>query len=575
MSSSPITAAHALPRPSRAGRRTRRRPPAANPGAANALAGLAGLGLGLTLLLTLSTESVHGLSAPGEPLIFAGRIAGMVAAYAMLVLVMLVARLPIVERAAGQDRLVAWHRTLGPWPLYLITAHGVLITLGYAAQAHTGAPAELWTLPSTYPGVLAGTAGFALLIAAGVSSYRHVRRRMAYETWWSVHLYTYLALFLAFSHQTATGQPFVGHPVARTVWTGLWAAGAALVLAYRVALPVGRTLRHLPVVESVRTDAPGVVTVTVRGRKLHRLPIAGGQFLQWRVLRPGLWWHAHPYSISSVPAGGRMELTVKDLGDHSRAMARLAPGTRLAIEGPYGRFTRDARAGDAVALVGAGVGIAPVKSLLQDLPQRVDATVILRGSTPGDIVLRDDVRALCAARGARSTSGPEAAWTSRSTGMRSRSDRRPAAARRLRVRARRLHRRRPCRRDRRRRRPRPHPRREVRLLMARAPYVLTATAAATAALLAFHPHAGATTAASAPATRATATASTAGSGAAPAAAPGPTSAPRRPTATASCRSGSGSPAAGSPTSPPSSCPRVIRAPRRSAATPRRCCARRR
>ena len=401
MSSEEMAAVRSLPAPRMARRAARRRPPAANPAAANTLATAAGAGLALTVMLTLATQSFGALGGPGEALIFGGRITGMVAAYSMLVLVLLVARLPVVERAAGQDKLVAWHRKLGPWPLYLITAHGLLITLGYAAQARTGALAELWTLLTTYPGVLAGTAGFALLITAGVASYRRVRRRMAYETWWSVHLYTYLALFLAFSHQTATGQPFVGHPTARAVWTAMWIAGAGLVLVYRVGLPVLRTLRHRPVVESVQADAPGVATVTVRGRALHRLPTAGGQFLQWRVLKPGLWWHAHPYSISSVPAAGRMQLTVKDLGDHSGAMARLAPGTRLAIEGPYGRFTQDARAGDAVALVGAGVGIAPIKSLLEDLPRGVDATVILRGPSKDEIVLRDAIRRLCAERGAR------------------------------------------------------------------------------------------------------------------------------------------------------------------------------
>jgi predicted ferric reductase len=378
--------------------RFRRRPPAANTRAAGALTNLAAIGLGVTVLLTVSTQSLSALSSNGEALIFIGRLTGMVAAYSMLVLVLLVARLPVIERAAGQDQLVAWHRQIGPWPIYMVTAHGIFITLGYAAQAKTGVLHEFWTLLSTYPGVLAGTAGFLLLVTACVSSYRHVRKKMAYETWWTVHLYTYLALFLAFSHQTATGQPFVGHPAARAVWTAIWIGGAAAVLIYRVGLPLMRTLRHMPVVEAVHADAPGIATITVRGRALDRLPIAGGQFLQWRVLKPGLWWHAHPYSISSVPNHGRMKLTVKDLGDHSRAMTRLTPGTRLAIEGPYGRFTEDARGGDAVALVGAGVGIAPIKSLLEDTPPGVDIAVVVRGHTEDELVARDDIRALCAQR---------------------------------------------------------------------------------------------------------------------------------------------------------------------------------
>ena len=384
---------------SRPARRRAAAPP--NPALAGALAWLAGVGLALTILLTLSAERLSSLGNPGEAVIEAGRVAGMVAAYSMIVLVLLVARLPVIERVAGQDRLVAWHRRLGPWPLCLVAAHGVLITIGYAAQARTGPLAELWTLLTTYPGVLAGTAGFGLLIAAGVSSYRRIRRRLAYETWWSIHLYTYLALFLAFSHQVAVGQPFVGHPVARAIWTAMWVGAGALVLVYRVGLPLFRTLRHRPVVESVKADAPGAATIVVRGHALHRLPLTGGQFFHWRFLRRGLWWQAHPYSVSGLPRNGRLRLTVKALGDHSRALARLRPGTRVAIEGPYGAFTRHARRADRVLLVGAGVGVAPVCALLEDLPAYIDAEVVVRASSDRDLVLRDELRELAARHGAR------------------------------------------------------------------------------------------------------------------------------------------------------------------------------
>jgi predicted ferric reductase len=376
-------------------------PGPASPAAANAVATLAGMGLAATVLLTLASESVSGLGARGEAVIALGRLAGMVAAYAMLVLVLVVARLPVIERAVGQERLVAWHRRLGPWPLYLVAAHGVLITTGYALQSHALLPAQLWTLLSTYPGVLAGTAAFALLVAAGASSYRRVRRKVAYETWWTVHLYTYLALFLAFSHQVSTGAAFVGHPVARTIWTGMWLGGAALVLTCRVGIPLVRSLRHQLVVESVEREGPGVVSVTVRGRALDRLPVSGGQFLHWRVLRRGLWWQAHPYSLSDLPRDGRLRLTIKDQGDYGRAVARLAPGTRLAVEGPYGTFTKHARKGDGVVLVAAGVGVAPVRALLEDLPPETDVDLIVRASSERHLVLRDELHRLAGRRGVR------------------------------------------------------------------------------------------------------------------------------------------------------------------------------
>ena len=379
----------------------RRRPARRRPLVVDALAAAAGIGLGITIGLAVTAESAGSLAAPGGIAIALGRLTGLLAAYAMVVVVLLVARVPPLERAIGQDRLVAWHRTLGPWPLYLLLAHAVLITIGYAGQARDGVLHQFGQLLWTYPGVLAATAGSLFLFAAGISSYRLARRRMAYETWWSVHLYTYLALFLSFSHQIGTGASFVGHPVARLWWTTLWLGTLGVVVAARIGLPAWRSLRHRVRVVGVTPEGPGVVSIRMRGRGLDRLPVAGGQFLQWRFLRRGLWWQAHPYSLSAAPAGDELRITVKDLGDHSGGLARLKPGTRVAIEGPYGTFTGDVAERDRLLLVGAGVGTAPILSLLQDLPSQADVTVLLRASNPADLVLREEVADEVARRGGR------------------------------------------------------------------------------------------------------------------------------------------------------------------------------
>jgi predicted ferric reductase len=371
----------------------RRLPAAGRSWVVTALAILAGLGLGITLALGISAESAGSLRAPGGLLTAGGRLAGLAAGYSMVVVVVLVARLAPLERAIGQDRLVRWHRKLGPWPLYLLVAHASLITVGYARAAHDGVLHQLGQLLWTYPGILAASVGGVLLIAAGVTSYKKARARMAYETWWSVHLYTYLALFLSFSHQIHTGASFVGHRLATDYWTALWIGTLALVLVSRVGLPIWRSTRHRLTVVRVIPESPNTFSVVMRGRRLDRLPIAGGQFLQWRFLKRGLWWQAHPYSLSAAPRGDKLRITVKVFGDHSAALARLRPGTRVAIEGPYGVFTADARHTDRVLLVGAGVGITPVRALLQELPSDVAVDVILRGSAPEDLVLQREIAA--------------------------------------------------------------------------------------------------------------------------------------------------------------------------------------
>ena len=118
-------AAVGLPEPDRRGRLAGRRPQAGAGGAAadarpaaravvvDALAGLAGLGLGITLALGVSAESAGSLRADGGLATALGRLAGLSAAYAMVVVVVLVARCGPLERAVGQDRLVRWHRRSG------------------------------------------------------------------------------------------------------------------------------------------------------------------------------------------------------------------------------------------------------------------------------------------------------------------------------------------------------------------------------------------------------------------------------------------------------------------------------
>ncbi len=367
----------------------------------DACAGLAGLGFGAVLAAVLAGESRGSLAAPGGLLIAAGRFAGFTGAYLMLIMVLLVARLPWLERAAGQDQIVRWHRRISPWALGLIGGHVVLITLGYAQAAKSGWLHEWWVLAWSYPGMLAAIAGFGLLVLAGFTSYRIVRRRLRYETWWVIHLYLYLALSLAFAHQIVTGVSFIGHPLVRALWIVAWAATAGLVVIFRVGQPVWRSLRHRLRVVEVRAEAPGVVSVVCSGRRLDRLAVSGGQFFLWRFLARDLWWQAHPYSLSALPRPPYLRVTIKGLGDQSRGIARLRPGTRVAIEGPYGAFTHHACSRDGVVLIAAGVGITPVRALLEDLPTWTDVVVLVRASTADDLVHRDEVAALVRQRGGR------------------------------------------------------------------------------------------------------------------------------------------------------------------------------
>jgi ferredoxin-NADP reductase len=178
----------------------------------------------------------------------------------------------------------------------------------------------------------------------------------------------------------------------------LWLATAGTVVVYRIGLPIGRSLYHRLEVVSVQPEGPGTFSLTVRGHHLERLAVAGGQYFGWRFLVRGMWWHAHPFSLSALPRPPYMRVTVKVAGDSTAQIARLRPGTRIVVEGPYGAFTAAARTRRKVALIGAGVGITPIRALLEDIPPGVDVAVLQRASTPEELYHRAELASLVAQR---------------------------------------------------------------------------------------------------------------------------------------------------------------------------------
>src|SRR4051794_37731556 len=250
-------------------------------------ADLGGVVAGGTLLIVTAlwvrNGGVQQITGGGADAVSAaGRLTGLWGSDLLLLQVLLMARIPMAERAFGQDRLARWHRWTGFTSFWLMIAHVVLITIGYAGAAHANVFAELWDLVLTYPGMLLATAGTLALILVVVTSIRAARRRLRYESWHLLHLYAYLGVGLALPHQLWTGSDFQGHAWSTAYWWTFYAVAATAVVAYRIGLPLMRNLRHRLVVDRVVPEGPGLTSVYLRGRNLRRLPVRAGQFFQWR-----------------------------------------------------------------------------------------------------------------------------------------------------------------------------------------------------------------------------------------------------------------------------------------------------
>jgi predicted ferric reductase len=317
-------------------------------------------------------------------------VAGMLAGYLAAVMVILMSRAPVLEHRVGSDVLARWHARGGQLFLGLVLTHA-----GAAVQAW--ATSRRQDLVTSLVSVLdlswlkAATAGTALLLAIVAMSIWAARRAVSYEVWHAVHLLTYVGIALSFVHELA-GPNLAGYPVVQVLWTLLHAYAFALVLRYRVMAPLENTWRHRLRVQAVVPEADGVVSIIMRGRHVSEFGAEAGQFFRWRFLTPSTWRGAHPFSLSAVPRGDLLRITVKALGAGSRLVQTVRPGTLVLAEGPSGAMTGDRRTRASVLLIAGGVGITPMRALFESLdvaPGRL--TLLYRASSPGDVVFRAEL----------------------------------------------------------------------------------------------------------------------------------------------------------------------------------------
>jgi predicted ferric reductase len=368
------------------------------------------LGLGAVWTVVLANAAaivwlwVHGgnvtAKSSGDVLTSIARLTGLLSAYLALIQVVLLARIPALERLVGFDRLSVWHRWNGHACLDLVLAHVVFSVWGYALLDKFTIPKEISAMlgGGIYPGMITATVGTVLLIAVVATSIVIVRRRLRYEWWYAVHLLAYAGIALAWFHQIPTGNELVLDKIAADYWRALYVATIVLIVGFRVIAPVAAAFRYRLRVAAVVEEGSSVVSLWITGRRLDRLRADAGQFFIWRFLTRDRWWKAHPFSLSAAPDGRSLRITVKALGDDTAHIGEIPVGTRVVAEGPFGVFTDANRRREKLLLIAGGIGITPVRALLEKL--RGDVLVLYRVVSEEDIVFRRELDELAHSTGA-------------------------------------------------------------------------------------------------------------------------------------------------------------------------------
>jgi predicted ferric reductase len=309
-----------------------------------------------------------------------GRLAGLLAVFAILFQFMLIGRVRWVERSYGMDCLTRLHHVVGFALIFLLLLHPVLITLGHARQDDVGYWAQAADFCKTWKGVLTAVIGLSLMMVASVFSILVLLKRVRYEFWYATHLVLYVAFGLSVLHQVVSGSDFTDHPAFKTYWLALYVFVFLNLLGYRFVRPLWAFARHRFVVTRVAPEAGDVTSVYMGGKNLEAFRVEAGQFMIVRFLAKGFRWEAHPFSMSCFPDGKQIRLSIKRLGDFTRRIPELKPGTPVLIDGPHGVFTSRACASDKVLLIAGGIGITPLRSLAEEMVEAGRDVVMLYGS---------------------------------------------------------------------------------------------------------------------------------------------------------------------------------------------------
>lgn len=330
-----------------------------------------------------------------------GQLAGLLLGYLVAVQLIAMSRLPLIERWLGGDELSRLHARAGRVIAALLVIHVGAVVLGYARSAGSSVGAEIATLWRHYPDIPWAVAGAVLLILVGVTSARAARRALGYDRWRAVHLLAYLAAAAAFSHQFADGQDFI-HSInrfPRLAWSALYLVAVGCVVFGRVIRPLALGWRDQWRVVDVVEHPGQVATLSIAGRR--SLHVQAGQYVRIRPVSRRWPWSAIPLSVSTTGDGVGVSVSVRSVGQDSRAVASLAPGAGVRVDGPYGVVTADRATSARVVLIAAGIGITAMLPLFDELSRRGPAVLINRVPSPDHVLFASELEAIAAATGGR------------------------------------------------------------------------------------------------------------------------------------------------------------------------------
>ncbi len=288
-----------------------------------------------------------------------GKICGILAGVLMVFQALLAARLSFLDKIFGLDRLWRFHRTSGMGLTLLAVCHPVLVLW---SDGFGFFPLEKRYWPA-FSGI------FVLCLLLGMTAMAFLRRqvRMDWYKWFVSHrIQAPLIFILVFVHASHVSKPFETGLPYLLLWISVLTAMTFVVSKWARALGCFVHPYTVLSVQKLAKDAWGVRAGPVPGRTFKFLP---GQFAFVTPISPKMPRQAHPFTIASSPeTQDYLEFVIRSCGDFTDRIGQLAPGDRLFIDGPYGRFSHCLlKEKLPMVMIAGGIGITPMLSMLRTL----------------------------------------------------------------------------------------------------------------------------------------------------------------------------------------------------------------
>jgi predicted ferric reductase len=360
-----------------------------------------GLNLGIIIVFWLVSSGSALLVNGSDPIslgtffLALGRLFGLLGMFFVLFQLILIGRTVWVERRYGHDALAKIHQENGRIALGLLILHPIFLILGHSWVSGLSFVDGFLNLVQTKPLVIFAPIGLIILFTIVLISNPLIMKRVKYEHWYYFHLFMYSAIALVIGHQFFAGTDFKTVPAFLGYWIALYIFVIGNFVLYRLMKPFLLYRRHKFVLDRRIQETHDTVSLYIKGRDKDKFNILPGQFLLMRFLLKGLWWQVHPFSISACPKGQEVRVTIKAEGDYTKELVQINPGTRVILDGPLGRFTRIASKKEKVLFIAAGVGITPIRSVMEDLALLGKNLLLIYGNkTSKDIIFQEELEAL-------------------------------------------------------------------------------------------------------------------------------------------------------------------------------------